>query len=76
MAENAAKPFCALDALNELNIYFHEMVSLKKRQLDTVSSAPGEANMLDGEASAYAHAQEMVSSYITRLDLIAKSLSK
>ena len=76
MAESTDKPFNALDALNELNSYFHEMVRLKQRELDQCSSYPGEANTLDGEGRAYAHAQEMVSSYLTRLDLIAKSLCR
>ncbi len=67
--------FKPIDALNELNSYFHEMVRLKERELERCSSAAGEANSLDGERSAYRHAQEMVSSYLARLDLIAKSLS-
>ena len=75
MAEIMERPFSAANALDELSHYFREMANLKRRQMDTCSSHPGEANTLDGEREAYEHAQEMVASYITRLDLIARSLA-
>ena len=67
------KPFDANAALAELRDYFREMAAFNERRLSTVSSAPGEANTIDGERQAYEHAQEMVESYQTRLDLIARN---